>query len=459
MTQFMPKGAFEWMPDDEIENFMEKDFLQIGEENPKGYILEVDLEYPQSLHDKHNDFPLAPESLTITPEMLSPFQNKYYPHSYQEKSVKLTPNLFDKKNYVCHYRNLQFYLNQGMKLTKTHRILSFDQSSWLRTYIEFNTEKRKGSASKYAKDFFKLMNNGFYGKTQENVRHRMRVKIVHEKAAALKEIAKANFKRSLNIREDLTIIHSATSILRLYKPIYLGFSVLDLSKLNMYQFHYDTMLKWYPDAELAFMDTDSFLYKIKTQNLYSDLRMSDKNDEFDFSEFPEGKDGHYLYNDRNKKRMGKMKDELHGRILREFVGLRPKCYSILFDGIVVKNKITKKNVVKSWERGEKRKSKGVSKNIVQRFLRHDHYKKVHRQLGSVVVRQNKFASTNHHLKTVHQRKIALTAFDVKRWVRGDNIRTYAHGHYRTRPTNDVALASSSPAAPVPSAHCPVPHLG
>ena len=368
----------------------------------------------------------------------------------------MTPNLFDKKKYVCHYRNLQFYLNQGMKLTKTHRILSFDQSSWLRTYIEFNTEKRKGSTSKYAKDFFKLMNNGFFGKTQENVRNRMRVKIVHEKAVALKEIAKASFKRSLNIRDDLTIIHSATTILRLYKPIYLGFSVLDLSKLNMYQFHYDIMLKWYPDAELAFMDTDSFLYKIKTQNLYSDLRMSDdKNDEFDFSEFPEGKDGHYLYNDRNKKRIGKMKDELNGMILREFVGLRPKCYSILFDGIVGKDKITEKYVVKSREQGEKRKSKGVSKNIVRRFLRHDHYKKVHRQLGCAVVRQNKFASTNHHLKTVHQRKIGLTAFDVKRWVCGDNIRTYAHGHYRTRPTTTneappLASSSSPTTPPVPS---------
>ena len=125
------------------------------------------MEYSQHLHRRHNDYPLAPEKLEIDETMLSEFQKKF-PTNQKKKSTKLTPNLRNKKNYVVHSRNLKFYIDQGLILKKIHRVLSFKQSPWLKKYIDFNTRMRSMSTSDFEKDFFKLMNNSVFGKTQEN---------------------------------------------------------------------------------------------------------------------------------------------------------------------------------------------------------------------------------------------------------------------------------------------------
>ena len=147
---------------------MDSDFCLIG------YMLEVDLEYPRELHGLHNDYPLAPEKLEISQNMLSKYcfniANKY---GIKIGGVnKLVPNLGNKSKYVVHYRNLQVYLSLGMKLTKVHRILKFGQSDWLKKYIyiiqikiHFNTDKRKNAANSFEKNYFKLMNNSAFGKT------------------------------------------------------------------------------------------------------------------------------------------------------------------------------------------------------------------------------------------------------------------------------------------------------
>jgi hypothetical protein len=142
MSQFMPTGKFKWLSRSEIDKL---DVSAFGAEDSTGYILEWDLQYPQSIHADHNDYPLAPERLTITPDMLSLFQ-KQYPDDYkQTETEKLAPNLYDKEKYTVHYRNLQFYLEQGMKVENVHRVLSFAQSPWLKTYIDIQhgTAKKK----------------------------------------------------------------------------------------------------------------------------------------------------------------------------------------------------------------------------------------------------------------------------------------------------------------------------
>ena len=261
--------------------------------------------------------------------MLSPFQNEKFPDNHKTPSVKLTPNLNDKHKYIVHYRNLKYYLSQGLVLKKVHRVLRFTQSCWLKAYIDFNTTMRSKATSSFGKDFFKLMNNAVFGKTQENLRNRINVEVVTKRNVALKRVCKPNFKRSYTIHEDLTVIEMATTKLKLNKPCYVGFATLEISKLWMYQFHYDCMLNWFDNIELCFTDTDSLLYRIEGQDVYKVMEANA--DKFDFSDYPFN---HFLYDKKNKKVLGKFKDELFSLTLEEFIGLRAKCYSLLFYGKV-----------------------------------------------------------------------------------------------------------------------------
>ena len=166
----------------------EIDKLTLAEMNDDaeyGYIYEVDLRYPHHLHGLHNDHPFAPERFAIDKSMLSPLQ-KTFPKHKKKTTTKLTPNLKDKTNYVVHHRNLQFYIEQGMGITKVHRVLTFKQSPWLKEYIDYNTQKRASSTSTFDKDFFKPMNNSVFGKTQENLRNWVNVEVITKRNVALK---------------------------------------------------------------------------------------------------------------------------------------------------------------------------------------------------------------------------------------------------------------------------------
>ena len=162
--------------------------MSINKKSDVGYFLEVDLKYPNKLHELHNNYPLAPEKLAVSNDMLSTYC-KNITDEYDIKVgdiKKLIPNLNNKTKYVLHYRNLQLYLSLGMKLTKIHRALQFKQSDWMKKYIDFNTEKRKNGANDFEKDFFKLMINSVYGKTIENLRKRINVRLVNSAKDFLK---------------------------------------------------------------------------------------------------------------------------------------------------------------------------------------------------------------------------------------------------------------------------------
>ena len=165
----LPVKGFKWVPEpDEI------DILNIPEDSKFGYILEMDLEYPKELHDKHNLYPLSPEHVQVTEDMLSPFQRKHFPPIYGSVR-KLVPNLHNNKKYVVHYRNLQLYISLGMKIKKIHRVMQFEQSCWMNPYIDLNTEKRKEATKRgddAAKNIFQLCNNAVFVKTMENPRKR-----------------------------------------------------------------------------------------------------------------------------------------------------------------------------------------------------------------------------------------------------------------------------------------------
>ena len=180
---------------------------------------------------------------------------------------KLIPNLSEKTNYVVHWKNLQLYLSLGIKLTKIHRVLKFKQSDWMKKYIGFNTEKRINATNDFEKDFFKLMINSVYGKTMENLRKRINVRLVNNEKDFLKYTSRPTYITHKSFGKDYAAIHEIKPVLILNKPIYVGFTVLELSKWLIYDFH-DNFIKKNFDAELLFTDTDNFANEIKSENVY-----------------------------------------------------------------------------------------------------------------------------------------------------------------------------------------------
>ena len=323
------------------------------EKSNKGLILEADLDYPEHLHNKYNDYPLALEILEIKNHMLSDYCKKFNIKVGRVK--KLVPNLKPKKNYILHYKNLKQYLDLILKATKVHRALEFDQSPWLKTCIDFNTQKRTVEESSFEKDFFKLMNNSVFRKTIENLRKRVNVTLINNPEKLLKHASKPTFISCKIFNENLVAVHKFKKTLTLNRPAYVGMCILDISKTLMYDFHYNYIKEKYgSNAKLLFTDTDSLIYNIRTEDIYKDF-WADK-DKFDFSDYNKNSG---FYDRTNKKVIGKMKDETKGVPIVEFVKLSSKMYSY-----VQNNEITCK------------KAKGIKKNIVKNVIKHEDYKKI-----------------------------------------------------------------------------------
>ena len=170
-------------------------------------------------------------------------------------------------------KNLQQCLDLGMKLTKIHRGIKFNESPWLASYIQLNTDLRTRGTTDFEKDFFKLMNNSVFGKTMENARNRVDFRLVTNEDAFKKLANKPNFDRVNIFTENLVAVHTHKTTINLHKPIYLAMSILNLSKTLMYDFHYNHIKKKYGDrANLLFTDTDSLCYHIPTKDFYDDIR-------------------------------------------------------------------------------------------------------------------------------------------------------------------------------------------
>ena len=270
MSQYLPTGNFKWMTDKEISKI---DLGKYKADGKKGLILEVDLEYNKNLHELHNDYSVAPEKVKVSKNMLSTYCKKIaekYNISVGLVS-KLIPTLRDKNEYVLHYHNLQLYLDLGLKIKKIHRVLTFDQSDWLKQYIDFNTEKRKHAKNSSEKDFFKLMNNSVFGKTMDNLCKRVDVRLVTNEKKLDKLTSKPTYVSSKIFNENLMAVHKVKETLTLNRLAYVGMCILGLSKMLMHDFHYNYIKKKYNDrARLLFTDTDSLTYEIEAEDVYKE---------------------------------------------------------------------------------------------------------------------------------------------------------------------------------------------
>ena len=329
MPQKLPVNGFKRVEDTSEIN--EEFIKNYDENNDKGYILEVDIKYPKKLHDLHSDLPFLPERMKI------------------DKCEKFVCNLHNKKKYVVHIRSLKQALDHGLKLKKIHRIIEFNQEAWLKPYIDMNTELRKLANNDFEKDFYKLMNNSVFGKTMENVRKHRDIKLVitdkFSEPNYHQKVSEPNYHTMNLISENLSIIEMKKIKVKMNKPIYLGLSILEISKILMYEFWYDYMKPKYSDnVKLCYTDTDNFIINFKTKDFNKDIA-NDVEGRFDTSNYEVYRP---LPTGNNKKVIGLMKDELGGKVITEFVALRPKTYSYLTDDCKEdkKAKGTKKCVVK-----------------------------------------------------------------------------------------------------------------
>ena len=397
MVQSLPYKNFKWS------NNVTLDKIQTG-------IYEVDIEIPKELYDKFKDYPLCPEIKNIPEDNLSEYQtylNNRLNIKYTEKDKKLILDLLPKKNYKIYYKNLEYYMKLGIKITKIHKILIFNEKTFLKDYIDLNTNLRKEAINDLEKDLFKLMNNAIFGKSKENVLNRSNIKLIdNDPEKLLKLIRQPNFQNAYQISNKLCLVESNPIKTVFDKPIYLGACILETSKLHMYQFWYEHLKNKYNNKdELVYTDTDSFIIQVETDDIYKDM-FKDKN-LYDFSEYPKN---HNNYDITNKKVLGKFKDEMKSLIITEFIGLKPKMYSFNF----INNNILLNNNV----------HKGVKNSI---SLKHDEYK---RSLYKEELIYKEFYNLQLNKQNIYMdkiKKIALNPFESKRyWI--DNINSLPYGY-------------------------------
>ena len=407
----------------------------------RGAILKVDLHLPndKALHDLMMDYPPISEVKEVQSSRLSQWQ-----HAQNDKGIfsvgkKLVSDFEDKIEYTTHISNLLFYLQMGWQLTRIHKVITYHEEAFLKPYIELNTNlriKASNEGNDFMKELYKLMVNSLFGKTMENVRNRMQVDLVTDKEEMSKIINGSSAQRYQIIHDDMVAVEREKSITFLNKPLYIGFAVLELSKMIMNEFHYGVMKPLYGDrCKLLYTDTDSLIYSIKTEDFYKDINVCGVIEHFDTTGL-----GKYGLPEINKVVPGKFKYDAGGQIT-EFVGIRSKMYGYQY--------IDNKGLL-----NDKLRIKGIQ----QAFTKH--HAKVDHLVDSVngfdtEIDTAKFVQIQkkkQQIESVEVEKKCLVNYDSKRWIASDGITQYPYGHYKIaelEPKKKVTIGvKSSPALKV-----------
>ena len=278
----------------------------------------------------------------------------------------------------------------------------------MKDFIDFNINKRKESKNEFEKSFFKIMCNATYGRTLMNLRKRQNISLINDATELNDFVKKPDFISSKIFNENLVAVHNIKQKIYMNQPIYVGFSILDLSKYHMYNFHYGFVKNRYgSDSKLLFTDTDSLCYEITTEDFYQD--MYNYKEHFDLSDMHLKQ----FKNLENKKVVGKFKDETQGIPICEFIGLRSKMYSIKLD-----------------DDSEKKTAKGIVRNVIKNHLKHDNYRHILETGERMNSSMKMIRSFDHDVYTVNVSKVSLSAYDDKRFIQDDGVTSYAYGHFR-----------------------------
>lgn len=407
--------------------------LELDPEGERGYILEVDTEYPKELHDLHNEMPFFPEKKSCQPSDYTVAQIKKVNPKYNEDRPSTTKKLvldFEPRHkYVVHYRMLQEAIRHGVKITKVHRVFSFKQSKWLKDFIDFCTANRAKCTEETGKNTWKLFANSIYGKTVEDVRIRKDVEVIcgpDARERALRVASSPHIKQwRVVIDDELLLVEKNKHKTILNRPVVIGFCVLEISKLHMYDWHYNHIKSKFGDkAELHYMDTDSTVYRIQSDNINEELYQLQLEKEcFDLSKIKDKQ--HPLLQDLGQGKpplcgnvLGKFKDEMLGVRLLSAVFLRPKSYSVMVDGGKALSKM-----------------KGVPKSArlpCGRKINHQDYEDVFRGIVLPTVKFHGFAHTKQmQLQTRQMKKVGLTNTDDKSFY-FNAWESLRYGHFRIK---------------------------
>ena len=403
MSQKLPTGNFKWLNEDQLELKYKQltiDPSSYNLDSNTGIVYEVDIEYPLALHDIHSDYPFLAEKMKV------------------EKTAKLIPNLYNKSFYILNERNLVQAIQHGLKLTRIHRAISYDQSNWLQAYINKNTELRKKSTNDFEKDFFKLMNNSVFGKTMENIRNRCNLEILNDNHTEYTLKRLSNFAAKPNYKEPKTIFNSNIKIFHFTKtkifynkPIYIGAQILDISKTLMYHFHYSYMKSKFPIQRTLASDTDSIIYQIFTDDFYKEIS-TDCEKWFDTSCYERPISTIPL--NLNKKVPGVFKNETGNNVISHFAANRAKSYCFVTDNNI---------------QAAKKVLKGITAASRKEISFQDYVDCVMKKKEKSV-NMTSFENREHNIYTVTREKVALDACDDKRVILEDGIHTLAYGHWR-----------------------------
>ena len=399
MTQALPEGDFKWMNARDVAKYSQPaEILKMGDEAPRGAMFVCDIDIPEHLHDYFSDYPLLPENRFVSSTEMSPKQLELAGVDYDQKArvKKLISDLHPKREYHLHYRMLKFALQQGCILRKVHRILHFKQSAWLKPYIDWCTAKRKelGKTNAFLKDLFKLMANAVFGKMMQGVRDRVEMRMAYDEATLKQHSSDTRFRGSISFNKHVVGCLMRTASAKLNSPIAVGASILDLSKLHMFKFHYETVKPTFAArAKLCYTDTDSLIYRFEH---FSDDDLKKLAPHLDMTTMlPKG---HQLYSEENQGVLGKFKDECSDYTkkpdepltgpMTSFVALRSKMYSYL---------CTKATVDGTLHGG--RKAKGISKQTTKKQLNHEMYVRCVRGEIMSTIEQVRICSIKHQLYT------------------------------------------------------------
>ena len=399
MLFHLPVGNFQIYENNSITECFINKVLNTHDCSDTGYVFIVDLIYPDNIKYKSKNFPYCPENKTLNPVNYTEYMNEHEPKPHRPTS-KLICDQTNKEYYIVHCRNLKFSLRMGMIIKKVHRIVSFDQSLWLSKYIDYNTQKRAQADSDFIKDYHKNLICSFFGKTMEDVRNRIKVEFVKDtdERKIFKYQSRLDFNGIHKSYQDYDSYTFKSNVVKMEKPIYLGFCILELSKLLMYETYYDKLQKYFgvDGIQIHYQDTDAFIMSIKTTDIVNDLsNLQHQHKMFDFSNLNKE---HKLFSNEFKKIPGYLKIETPKSLyIDRVVSLRSKCYAYTTQLDGCDNKL-----------------KGIVKGYKKKISFDQYYKCLMNQTYDKTSKQFCIRSHDHNMFLQQITKNLLSPFDDKR---------------------------------------------